>query len=200
MSEKISRFIVNVLIDGKKVNINQRNLYEYCFNTIIEIAINVISAIIIGIVCHKLIEVFIFMAIFFPLRTFCGGFHCETSSGCYIMSMIFLIVAIIVFPFLQSLSQTFWIISAIVNYMIVLLLSPVGGVHKKIFDNDKKRMKTTALIITAFIYILELFLYRSGNAYFYLIALTALLSLISMVIGKMMLKTYHSGRFLDRSE
>ena len=82
MSEKISKFIVDTLIDGRILSDSQRQLYEYCFNTILEIIISIISAVIIGIAFRKLIAVIIFMAVFFPLRTFCGGFHCETSRGC----------------------------------------------------------------------------------------------------------------------
>lgn len=200
MSEKISKFIVDTLIDGKIISDSQRQLYEYCFNTILEIIISIISAVIIGITFRKLTAVIIFMAVFFPLRTFCGGFHCETSRGCYIMSMVFLIAAIWSYPYLRLMPQVFFIIAAIINFVFVIFLSPVVGRHKHISTNDNKRMKITSLIITLIIYVLEIFLYISSNVYFYLIALTVLLSLISMIIGKIVFIYYRSACFLDHSQ
>lgn len=199
MSEKISKFIVYTLIYGKIISDSQHQLYEYCFNTILEIIISIISAVIIGIAFRKLTAVIIFMAVFFPLRTFCGGFHCETSRGCYIMSMAFLIAAIWSYPYFRLMPQAF-IIVAIINYVFIIFLAPVAGKHKQIPPDDNKRMKITSLIITLIIYVLEFFLYISNNEYYYLIALTVLLSLLSMIIGKIMLINYCSALFLDHSQ
>lgn len=200
MSEKISKYIVETLIEGKIIDDSQRSLYVYCFNTIIEIILNAVSAIIIGIVFRKLTEVIIFMTVFFPLRAFCGGFHCETSKGCYIMSTFFLIAAILSYPYLSFIPQTALTVAAIINYVFIISLSPVSGKYKHISANDRKRMKITALIITSLIYVLEFFLYNSNNEYYYLIALTVLLVLISMIIGKAALVYYRSVRFLDHSQ
>ncbi len=200
MSEKISKFIVDTLIDGRILSDSQRQLYEYCFNTILEIIISIISAVIIGIAFRKLIAVIIFMAVFFPLRTFCGGFHCETSRGCYIMSMVFLIAAIWSYPYFRLIPQAIYMIAAIINYIFIIILSPVSGKYKHISPYDRKRMKITALIITSLIYVLEFFLYNSNDEYYYLIALTVLLELISMIIGKAALVYCRSACFLDHSQ
>lgn len=200
MSEKISKFIVDTLIDGKVINDSQRKVYEYCFNTIMEIILSFFSAVIIGILFHKLTAVIILMAVFFPLRTFCGGFHCETSRGCFIMSLTFLIVAICGYPYLCSLPLAAFFIAAIINCAFVICFSPVGGKHKHITPADKKRMKITAFIITLIIYVVEVILYISNIEYFYLIALAVLLSLFSMIIGKIMLYNNHSVNLLDHSQ
>lgn len=116
------------------------------------------------------------------------------------MSMVFLIAAIWSYPYLRLMPQVFFIIAAIINFVFVIFLSPVVGRHKHISTNDNKRMKITSLIITLIIYVLEIFLYISSNVYFYLIALTVLLSLISMIIGKIVFIYYRSACFLDHSQ
>lgn len=200
MSETISRFIVDTLIEGNIINDNQRNLYEYCFNTIAEIILSFISAVVIGVIFHQLAAVLIFMAVFFTLRSFCGGFHCETSGQCFIMSMVFLITAICSYPYICSLPLITFIITAIINGAAVIFLSPVEGKYKHIGTADRKRMKLTAIIITVIIYAVEILLYMLNSIFFYLIAITVLMSFISMIAGKISLIIYHSTAYLDHSQ
>ena len=72
------------------------SIYRYGYTLLIETFINFVLALLIGIVFDAVFSVIIFLAFFVPLRSFCGGWHAESSFGCTVISsMIVLFVTLI---------------------------------------------------------------------------------------------------------
>ena len=69
MFDRMSAFITDTLIEGKIIKMEERNLYLYCFGTLIEMTANLITTLIIGALLGKIVAALIFMLIFIPVRS-----------------------------------------------------------------------------------------------------------------------------------
>lgn len=54
----MSAFITDTLIEGKIIKMEERNLYLYCFGTLIEMTANLITTLIIGALLGKIVASF----------------------------------------------------------------------------------------------------------------------------------------------
>lgn len=108
MFDKISGFITDTLIEGKVIKSEEKNLYLYCFSTIIEMSANLLTTLIIGALLHRFIETLIFMLVFIPLRSFAGGYHCEKAESCFILSIAVYLTVILSYKYLFGMS-VYWV-------------------------------------------------------------------------------------------
>ncbi len=145
---KLSRRIGENLVRSDVVKAEDAEIYIYGINQILVSVVNVLSALIIGLIFGVFFEIAVFMAAYIPLRSFAGGFHAKTPLRCYIFSIIMLIVVSIG---LRYLSMAMWVYYAVlaVAFIIVLVLSPVEDKNKPLDDLEYKVYKKRAIIIAA---------------------------------------------------
>lgn len=145
---KLSRWIGENLVRSDVVKAEDAEIYIYGINQILVSVVNVLSALIIGLIFGMFFEIAVFMAAYIPLRSFAGGFHAKTPLRCYIFSIIMLIVVSIG---LRYLSMAIWVYYAVlaVAFIIVLVLSPVEDKNKPLDDLEYKVYKKRAIIIAA---------------------------------------------------
>lgn len=99
--DRISAFITDTLIEGKIIKIEERNLYLYCFGTLIEMTANLITTLIIGALLGKIVAALFFMLVFISLRSTAGGYHCETAGKCYLLSMAVYLAVILTYDYVS---------------------------------------------------------------------------------------------------
>ena len=88
MLNKLSKGIVEWQIQRKYLSNEERELYEYAYEVLINQIINIIAAILIAVFMHALIHVFVFLVCYIPLRSYCGGYHAKTNIGCTCISAL----------------------------------------------------------------------------------------------------------------
>lgn len=88
--------LVDVLIyQMEKLSIIEKEdsqLYRYGMQNAIVIGINLLTAIVISIILHKLEIVVIFLCMFSLVRVFAGGYHTRRKIYCYLFSNLCLII------------------------------------------------------------------------------------------------------------
>ncbi len=85
---KLSQKIGDDLVRSNVIEAEDAEIYIYGINQILVSVLNVLSALIIGLILGTFFEVVVFMAAYIPLRIFAGGYHAKTPLRCYIFSVI----------------------------------------------------------------------------------------------------------------
>lgn len=145
---KLSQKIGDDLVRSSVIEAEDAEIYIYGINQILVSVLNVLSALIIGLILGTFFEVMVFMAAYIPLRIFAGGYHAKTPLRCYIFSVIMLIVVSIGMKYLYMADWVYYVILAAAALMI-LVLSPVEDKNKPLEYLEYKVYKKRAIIIAA---------------------------------------------------
>ncbi|MBE5994910.1 MAG: hypothetical protein E7247_21280, partial [Paenibacillaceae bacterium] len=73
MLQRISEDIVSWQIKKNLLKDDQRALYLYAYEILLNQIINIIVAVIIAVIMRAPMPVFVFLASYIPLRSYCGG-------------------------------------------------------------------------------------------------------------------------------
>lgn len=146
MFPKLSNKLVDILIGNKTIDPNERELYYYGLNQGLTIILNIITALLIGVILNCFIEIILFMSAYIPLRSYAGGFHANTHLKCYLSSTI-LLCFIFLLPKVYSFSIFALDIITIVSVCFIIALAPVEDKNKPLDKIEKRLYRTTTLVI-----------------------------------------------------
>lgn len=93
MIQRLSENIVSWQIKRNILTSEQRALYQYAYEVMINQIVNILIALLIAVIMRAPMQVLIFLASYIPLRSYCGGYHARTNAGCTVVSA-FLIYAV----------------------------------------------------------------------------------------------------------
>ena len=84
--EKLASVLAEYICDRSENPEFSYDVYRYSFLLLLEMAVGSITGILIAAYMAVLVEAAVFLAVFFLLRSYAGGLHCRTFSGCYFAS------------------------------------------------------------------------------------------------------------------
>lgn len=96
MIQRLSNNIVSWQIKKNILTSEERALYCYSYEILINQTINILIAIGIAIVLKAPMPVFWFFVSYIPLRSYCGGYHSKTNGGCTVVSAFLIIFVCLV--------------------------------------------------------------------------------------------------------
>lgn len=105
--------------------------------------------------CRQPLAWFVFLLGFAPLRTTAGGFHTKSHLSCFAVSSVIFLLSMIV-SFLWSWTSTVYLLVCSVTLILVLLLSPVEAVNKKLTQDQRIKNRTRSLVISVINIVLTL--------------------------------------------
>ena len=183
MFYKTSVYIADILEQQNKFTTEEKEIYRYGIQQGLNLALNILTTIIIGVLCGMVYPSILFLVCYMPLRSFCGGYHAKTHLRCYIYSVIMITCILLVAKY-TTFNIVLCEVLVLISLIIILLLAPVED-ENKILDSVEKRVFRKRAYIIAF---LEVLLYHvfllTHLTYCYIILCVALFSLsILMVIG-----------------
>lgn len=146
MFNRLSKRIVRHCCKGESSDENE--LYIFGVNQFLNMLLNILTALFIGILFRETLQIVLFMLAYIPLRSYAGGWHSRTPLRCYIFSVIMLIVVAIGMKYLSIAEWIYYVILAVAA-LIVLLLSPVGDKNKPLDYFEHKVYKRRTAIIMA---------------------------------------------------
>lgn len=183
MFDKISEFITDILIEGNAIKNEERNLYLYCFGTLIEMTANLITTLIIGALLGKIVAALIFMLIFIPLRSTAGGYHCETAGKCYLLSMAVYLSVILTYDFVSVAPSYVFALVCVFDLTAIIILSPVVSPNKP-FTAKKKIKNRRISIALSLIYITAILVMMNCKIVYAFVILESLTAaVVSMIAG-----------------
>lgn len=125
-----------------------KELYAYGFNMLLTVSLNIISTIIIGLLFGMVFESIAFLVAYIPLRSYAGGYHARTPLGCYIISLLLIVLILLTLRLIRESVLALFVLSTI-GTIICVTMSPVEDVNKPLDEAEIKVYRKKAMIILA---------------------------------------------------
>ena len=169
------QMIVNVLV--KKQSQHQamtdedKKIYRYGYILLCEVILNLIIALVIGIVYSKFNITMFFLGMYIPLRSFCGGWHADKIWKCMVISNAILLLQVYGLErLLNHLSIVVMLLIFLLNMICIYFVAPVETEMKRISHQERQIYKRRIRLIFALHVIIMLMLTLS-NAYEFIFSL-----------------------------
>lgn len=187
MFGKLVDIIVKQQVENEIISKKEVDIYKYGYYLLLEIIMNIIIAIFIGLFFRDIKTVLIFLLIYIPLRTYSGGWHADRLWKCTLISNFILIIAeIIVNYYLQYVSLSNSLLIVICCVVLILLMSPIDTEAKRLNDIEKKIYKRKTYFIVAIqMCILAVCVMFYGDKYSIIIGYAYLVQSLMLVAEKM---------------
>ncbi len=106
---------------------------------------------IMGIIFHRQLGVYMFaVAVLMLIRTATGGIHCSTYIGCFLVTLAYMVLAIVVLPHIY-VNKVFQLILLFLCMLGNYYIGPVTSkVHKPLTEKVMKRVKVQAFLVIFF--------------------------------------------------
>ena len=189
MIDNLAKKITTKFIDHKIIKSDDREIYNYCFETTIVILLSYSLLFILSMIFNEFMSTLIFIISFSSFRKVCGGYHADNYLKCGIMSLasyLFLIFTI------KNLNIIFEIstLTLVLGALTIMFLSPIQDDNKPFTDKQYKRFKIiskglAAILIIVFVIIEALGLHKSiTNKYYFSFCYGIDLIAFSLLISK----------------
>lgn len=187
-AEKIS----SKLVDKGIVQEEDAGLCRYGIENGIIIAGNLFASVIFGILTGRLGIVLVFLLFYSSLRSYSGGIHCKSKSGCFILSMLILLVPVYSYNLVMEIvSEPGLIVAGVIAVAVILILSPVESVNKPLDDEERKYYRRISHCIAALqVCVLVFLICMDKMEFFYAGYSSMILVAVFMVLGKICAKHY----------
>lgn len=185
--KRLSVKLTSAMISSGTVKEEDREVYQYSIEVVAAVLINILSSVVLFSVFGMLIECLLFFAIFFPLRTYSGGHHMASHLGCYLLSMLIMLLVIICIRIIPE--GTYFASSVLLvafSSMTIILFSPIEDRNRPIDEIERpiyrrKSLKVLAVELLAFLLLLILSMERAAFIVSIALAVTALSMLFALL-------------------
>lgn len=190
MIEALAKKITTKFINHKIIKSEDREIYDYCFETTIVMGISYLLLFVLSIILNEFISSIVFLLSFWIFRKTCGGYHADNYLKCGIMSLasyLFLILIIKELAVIFEISTVILVLGA----STIILLSPIQDDNKPFTAKQYQRFKIISKVLATIIILTFLTLELCGyhnqivNKYYFsfcygvdLVALALLMSKI----------------------
>ena len=131
----ISGKIVNRLLEKEAVRREDYEIYLFGINQLLTIILDLLTAVMIGIVFGKVVQTIILVTAFMILRSHAGGYHASTPFRCYVLTAMTIIISLSAMNYIECnllILTGLWTVSGIV----ILMLAPVDTENKPMDDME----------------------------------------------------------------
>ncbi|MDD6057092.1 MAG: accessory gene regulator B family protein [Clostridiales bacterium] len=146
--------IVDTLIERQSQNYemtdDDEQIYRYGYILLCEVILNLIIALIVGVVFSKVKEVLFFLGVYIPLRSFCGGWHADRIWKCTLISNGILLLQIYAIGnIIKYLRSSVMFAIFFFNMLYIFLVAPVEIKEKQINWDEKRIYRKKIKLILA---------------------------------------------------
>lgn len=185
--KQISKSLANNLLQSGIISLDDLELYDYGIQLILSILINFVTTILIGIFFDMILETFLFILIYIPLRTYAGGYHAKNHLKCYILSVVIIISYLLTIKYIY-ISCFISLLIIVVSSGIICILAPVENLNKPLIQSEQRRYGKISRVISSDILLVAMVLARLNLPTMCgCIALTLSLVAAMLIMGKLKL-------------
>lgn len=146
------RISEHVTSEFERLNIitsDDREIYRYGVQIGLNLLLNLLTTVVIGILCGMFWESVVYIVAYMPLRRYAGGFHAKTHIRCYIYSVIMIILTLLT---MKVLTFDFWFYAALMSMGcgLILWLAPVEDKNKPLDALEQKVYRKKNCLLVAF--------------------------------------------------
>lgn len=142
---------------------DKKAVYCYGFALFYSSCLIIISILTVSCLLQSIWYGICFLAVFIPLRSYTGGYHCESYTGCFFISnLIFLFTYWTAEFLLTRVSSVLWISVTFLASVYICKNSPVGHKNHPINEELLPLYQLKACLLTAFFLVLLIALQLTG--------------------------------------
>lgn len=178
--------LVEMLISNKKCDFEDRDIIVHGITASISIGINIVTAVLLGILYDMIIESFIFLVSFSFIRTYAGGYHCKNPISCYFLSngvvaVVLLTLKVTGIEYVQQIS--IWLL--VISIPVLLKLSPVDTPTRLLDTKEREyfRKQTLRYLLYELLCVIVL-LFMRYERFAYIVCLGIFVSAILVLLGE----------------
>lgn len=137
----------------------------------------------IGIVTRSIFELFVFLLIYQPLRSYCGGYHAQSRKVCVILSTLMMVIVIVLAKIqLPDIIALYYMATVLFSGIVILLTAPVDTPNKPFDDTEKVVFRKRSMAVLVIDVLISIFMY-----YFRLHECLSILSLAMLSVSILLL-------------
>ncbi len=138
MLEVIVQKIVDEQIKKGTIDESERPIYLYGYRMLIELGVSVIASILIAFLFQAYAIVLFFTVAFLLIRGYVGGYHANTSLGCFCFSVGTLVASVVVIEYVSILTYgNYFFLLEVIMLPCIFRESPIPNVNKPITENER---------------------------------------------------------------
>lgn len=157
----ISNQLTNWLVRTQVITEEERELYQYGIFQIVVNMLDIFSIFLIAMLFHKVWATFFYTICFCILRKYAGGYHAKSVGGCYLMTVGFTTIMLLIIRYYK-----FSLIGIVVIWFLsgisIFLLVPVQNRNKELDEVEQQVYRKRAIKVWVFESILMWILYSFG--------------------------------------
>ena len=188
MIAKLAKSTAHFFVFKNVIDKENEAVYSYGLELLYSSFINILLAIVMGILTDQLLPITMFMAAFIIIRQYIGGYHSNTHLGCISILAIVLITFVVVVKYITINHEvSITIISIVLSSCATYMFAPVEHPNKPLSNEDKIRLRkrgVISILLVSILIILLLFwtLTRRYALYISLGMLTASTAMVCEII------------------
>lgn len=184
--DKVVSKIVDSMLDEQIISIEERDIYVYSLQMIIEKTIGYIAIFVLALVFDLFLPTVMFVIFFGAIRKYSGGFHLAHFYSCFLMSIgVYIVMCKKIYPMLPLFSAgslALVIISCIITIIIGAINNPNIHWNKKELEETTVLTRYVAFIETVFI--ICMFILGCNSIYLWFMSFGILMSTMLLLIEK----------------
>ena len=145
MKIQIAEKIANALVDLGTVPLEDKELYEYGIRQGILLVINIITAALIGLVVGMAWQSMVFLIVYYPIRSYAGGYHANHPLTCYLFSIPLILIVLMGIKLIPWNNYAILAVLVLAG-LIIGLLAPVEDFNKPLDQIERKVYRRKTLI------------------------------------------------------
>lgn len=146
MFTHITEKIISNMEKQHMIQADRKSIYQYGINQILNMLLNTITLLAIGLFFHMTAETIVFTFAYIPLRIYAGGFHAKTPFKCWIISALMLAAALLVMKYV-NIGVYIYDILSLIGAIFILVLSPVEDKNKPLDEKEQSIYKLRCILI-----------------------------------------------------
>lgn len=156
MVESCANKITSYLIKKETIDADDYELYQYAFETIVALIIQLSIILIIGFTLNRFTETLLFLVFYCPIRQFSGGFHAENYRRCLLAFMIlYLINTNVLEKIIEQQLNLLMIVVTFISFIGIYFLAPQEHRNVPLTAEEKKRYKRITLKFSGLLVLLS---------------------------------------------
>lgn len=154
---KMAELITGYLQKNGIIEQEKQEVYIYGLQQMGVEMINILSILLISIVCGQLVEAVVFVTAFRMLRSYAGGYHAKTQWRCYFLTVSTIILALSIIKYLivsAKMSILLWGLSGVLIFLWVPIEAenkPLDQMEIRIYRKKAKQiwcMETICFLVS----------------------------------------------------
>lgn len=186
MLARLSGKIVNWQIRKGILADEERAVYQYAYELLLNQLINIFLAVLIAVVFAAPLPVLLFLLSYIPLRSFCGGYHADTNLGCTVVSAGLLCCMCWIY---QNIREGFFItyypFIYLVSGYLVIKYAPVPDQNKLLDEAETIQYRRKSRILWVLETMTGVILYLVQRQYGVVLAVSHLFLSFMLIAGKL---------------